>query len=258
MSWEQFESVMSDIITSSLPESQSRSIMTNIKSKKSEFVKFLKVQKRTKKDPNAPEKWNTSYIIFCNEQREKLKRENSSLSATEMTKHFGQLWKSLSEGDKKRYEEISQKDKERYQREMKEYAPEDKHEKSNKKVTPKRPLSSYMLFCQENRTQIKAQNPGFSGAQITSLLAKQWKELSVEEKSRYTQSTKTETKEDLTAEQPNEQKPADVKASFFENMTRQVKKINPKWSNQKVQAEVNRLWLEKDTQEEELSDIEDE
>jgi len=41
-------------------------------------------------------------------------------------------------------------------------------------------------------------------------------------------------------------------------MTRQVKKINPKWSNQKVQAEVNRLWLEKDTQEEELSDIEDE
>lgn len=47
---------------------------------------------------------------------------------------------------------------------------------------PKRPLSSFMLFSQKHRDEIKAKNPDVSFGQVGKLLGQSWKDISPEEK----------------------------------------------------------------------------
>jgi structure-specific recognition protein 1 len=147
---------------------------------------------KRKKDPNAPKKWKTGYILFCVDQREKLKNDDTSLSATEITSKLGSMWKSLSEKDKSKYEALSLKDKSRYENDMTSYTPsgefsvEKSSSRSKKERTgPKRPLSSYMYYCQDNRETVKSQNPNMNGKEITTELGKRWKNLTEEQKVPY-------------------------------------------------------------------------
>ena len=50
---------------------------------------------------------------------------------------------------------------------------------------PKRALSAYMFFANENRDIIKAENPDVSFGQVGKLLGEKWKALSPEEKEPY-------------------------------------------------------------------------
>lgn len=51
---------------------------------------------------------------------------------------------------------------------------------------PKRPLSSYMLFCQEERENVKEEHPDFKAKDILSELGRRWKALDDDEKKAYT------------------------------------------------------------------------
>ncbi|KAJ3352135.1 FACT complex subunit [Entophlyctis luteolus] len=77
--------------------------------------------KKVKKDPNAPKGAQSSYIIFSNEVRDKVRAENPSLSLTETSKKIGAMWKELSADEKKKYEDLAAKDKKRVRAEMAEY-----------------------------------------------------------------------------------------------------------------------------------------
>lgn len=50
---------------------------------------------------------------------------------------------------------------------------------------PKRSLSAYMFFANENRDIVRAENPGISFGQVGRLLGEKWKALSSEDKSPY-------------------------------------------------------------------------
>jgi hypothetical protein len=50
---------------------------------------------------------------------------------------------------------------------------------------PKKPLSTYMIYCQENREKIKLENPDFTFSEIMKHLGTSWKGLNGEEKSSY-------------------------------------------------------------------------
>ena len=50
---------------------------------------------------------------------------------------------------------------------------------------PKRALSAYMFFANENRDIIKAENPDVSFGQVGKLLGEKWKALSPEEREPY-------------------------------------------------------------------------
>lgn len=182
--------------SSSLNKSDISSVMEAWNERKSEVSKLFDSStsrsSKRKKDPNAPKKWKTGYILFCIDQREKLKNEDSSLSATEITSKLGSMWKSLIEKDKSKYEALSIKDKARYENDMCSYTPsgefsvEKSSSRSKKERTgPKRPLSSYMYYCQDNRDSVKAQNPNMNGKEITTELGKRWKNLTQEQKVPY-------------------------------------------------------------------------
>ena len=187
--------MLSEVLSSTLEQNDIESVMEAWNERKSDVSKLFdgvssgRVKRR--KDPNAPKKWKTGYILFCVDQRDKLKAENGALSATEITSRLGALWKNLTEKEKSKYELLSNKDKIRYENDMSSYNPpesatgEEKGRRSRVKqerTGPKRPLSSYMYFCQDQRDAIKTANPNMNGKEITSELGRVWKSLSDEAK----------------------------------------------------------------------------
>jgi hypothetical protein len=192
-SMNKLSTMLSEVLSSTLEQGDVASVMEAWNERKSEVSKLLGSGTRVKrkKDSNAPKKWKTGYILFCVDQREKLKKENEGLSATEITSRLGAMWKKISDKDKAKYEALSSKDKVRYEKEMESYTPppEDEVEEKTKRgrekkerTGPKRALSSYMYFCQDARESVKNDNPDMNGKEVTSELGRRWKELTDEQK----------------------------------------------------------------------------
>ena len=60
-------------------------------------MKESKPKKRGKKDPNAPKKALSAYMIWLGETRETIKKENPGISVTELSKKAGLMWKALED-----------------------------------------------------------------------------------------------------------------------------------------------------------------
>ncbi|KAI8895872.1 high mobility group box domain-containing protein [Globomyces pollinis-pini] len=73
---------------------------------------------RAKKDPNAPKKGLSAFMIYSQENRARIKKENPDATFGQMGKLLGAAWKSLSDDDREEYVEKAAKDKERYETEM--------------------------------------------------------------------------------------------------------------------------------------------
>lgn len=80
-----------------------------------------KPQKK-KRDPNAPKAASNAYMIFCKENRPKLKEEHPELPFGRLGAKLGEVWRALSPEEKKPYEDRAADDRERYRKEMESYA----------------------------------------------------------------------------------------------------------------------------------------
>lgn len=78
-----------------------------------------KEAKKSKKDKNAPKRGQTAFMVWMNESREQIKKDNPGISFTDIAKKGGELWSALK--DKSKWEAVAAKDKERYTKEMEEY-----------------------------------------------------------------------------------------------------------------------------------------
>ncbi|CAD5234722.1 unnamed protein product [Bursaphelenchus xylophilus] len=86
-------------------------------SKKSE--KAEKKGKKKEKDPNAPKRPQTAYFLFLAEKRPMISKEVSGVA--EVSKKAGEMWKSLGDDEKKKYQALADEAKKEYDRKMKEY-----------------------------------------------------------------------------------------------------------------------------------------
>jgi hypothetical protein len=98
-------------------------ILSKIKSKKT----------KAKKDPNAPKKPRSAYILFSSDNRADVKEENPDMITTDITKEIARLWREANSDVKEEYKEKAQEDKKRYEREMEDYNPPSDIEESSKK-----------------------------------------------------------------------------------------------------------------------------
>jgi hypothetical protein len=193
-SWKSLTDIISNAVSrSSLTPTQTKNIMTAINESKSQLSSFLTEtgRKKREKDPNAPVRPRTSYILFCSEQRPVLKEANPTLSATEITSELGRQWKALAPANRVKYDKSAAEDKERYNAEMKNYIPPEgivvskRAKKPKDPNAPKRALSAYMFFCNDRRAQVKEENPSMNGPQVVTELGRLWRELSDEDKVPY-------------------------------------------------------------------------
>lgn len=97
-------------------------------------------KKRAAKDPNAPKKPLTSYILFYNHLRSSVAEKNTELSQVDIAKEIARQWKEMSESDKNYWKGIYEKDKVKYDQELAKYnASKDLLPKdvSSKDISPK-------------------------------------------------------------------------------------------------------------------------
>lgn len=91
------------------------------KPKKSAVVS-RKSEKKSKKDPNAPTRPPTAYLLWFNENRQKIKDSlGSSAGVVDVARAAGEKWKTLDKEVKAKYQGLADKLRERYEEEVKEY-----------------------------------------------------------------------------------------------------------------------------------------
>lgn len=91
-------------------------------------------QKKKRKDQNAPKRAANAYMIFCRERRAELKKEHPELPFGQLGAKLGEMWRSMSQQEKKPFEEKAAQDRERYKNEMANYSPSNGDERPPKKM----------------------------------------------------------------------------------------------------------------------------
>ncbi|CCW59605.1 unnamed protein product [Phytomonas sp. EM1] len=144
--------------------------------------------KKEKKPDNYPKAALSAYIIFGNEQREKIKAENPGIAITEILKETGRRWAAASEEEKEHYKKLAEADKVRFDKELKVYLADggrvykrgQKDGKGSKGEAkgPKRALSSYMYFANDFRVK----HPELGMTEQMKQAGMEWKKLTDEEK----------------------------------------------------------------------------
>merc|ERR550519_257383 len=83
--------------------------------------KMKQAKKKFKKDPNAPKRSLSAYMIFVNDTRPQYVKDNPDLAVTEVLSGLGKMWADVSSSDKAGYEKRAAKLKEKYSKELAKY-----------------------------------------------------------------------------------------------------------------------------------------
>jgi hypothetical protein len=78
-------------------------------------------KKKAKKDPLAPKRGMSAFMLFSNEQRNKIKGENPEATFGEVGRKVGEAWKALNDKQKQVYVKKAEQDKKRYETELQKY-----------------------------------------------------------------------------------------------------------------------------------------
>jgi hypothetical protein len=139
-----------------------------------------KKEKKENKKSSGLSKNKSAYIFFCLEERAEISKKNPELSSKEITKILAKNWGELKENDDGRMTELQEKalkDKERYTKEKSDSENEKSDGEGNAEPKKKKKMSSYILFCKEERATIKAEFPEYNSKEIISELGRRWSEL---------------------------------------------------------------------------------
>ncbi|KAL3152984.1 hypothetical protein ABBQ38_012012 [Trebouxia sp. C0009 RCD-2024] len=152
-----------------------------------------KKRQRSKKPVDAPTRPKSAYMFFLGEFREQFKVDNpDSKKVAEVASAAGEKWRSLSEEEKKGYEEASAKAKADYRVVMTEYEkdhpkPPRRQKRARDPSELKRPQSAYFFFLADFRELYKKDHPDEATAVkvIGREAGERWKAMSLEDKEPY-------------------------------------------------------------------------
>merc|ERR1711978_58739 len=124
---------------------------------------------------------------------------------------------------------------------------------------PKKPLSAYFLFSQEERLKVKAENPDYSITEVAKELGRRWATLNPAVKQSYEQRYQDARKvydQEMNHYKPQKKKkdpnaPKQPLSAYFIFSTEErlkVKEENPNFSICEVAKELGRRWAEMDPQ----------
>lgn len=123
----------------------------------------------------------SSYAFFvqtCREEHKK-KHPGEQVDFSEFSKKCSEKWKAMNAKEKKRFEEMAEKDKARYENEVANSSggkpvKGGKRKRTKDPNAPKRYLSAFFFFCNEERPKVKAEFPGHTVSETAKELGKRW------------------------------------------------------------------------------------
>jgi hypothetical protein len=83
--------------------------------------KKKKPKPKKEHDPNAPKRPLNAYLLFCHDNREKVKSENPELKGKDIVHELGKMWKQTSEKIKNNYNKKALELKNQHETDMKEH-----------------------------------------------------------------------------------------------------------------------------------------
>ena len=152
--------------------------------KKKEDKKKEKKDSKKNKHKDEPKKPKSPYICFCSEMRAKVLEDEPKLDNKKIMSRLGELWKELSDTEKIKWSKIAAEDKKRYEGEMAQFLKD--HPEEVKKPAIKKPLTAYVIFCNEKRPEVTKKYPELGPKEIMSKLGELWKAESDESKKKWT------------------------------------------------------------------------
>jgi len=148
-------------------------------------------QTRAKKDPNAPKRPLCGFMMFSSEERAKVRQLMPNAGVGELGKELGKRWAEASPEIRAKYNAMAGLDKERFVREKNEYqlAPrmgQWRGARAKKDPNaPKRNVPGFMWFSNDERGQIRAENPGMRVGDCAKELSRRWALADPETRARY-------------------------------------------------------------------------
>ncbi|KAG2464700.1 SSRP1 protein, partial [Polypterus senegalus] len=88
---------------------------------KSEKKSHKKAEGKKGKDPGAPKRPMSAYMLWLNANREKIKSDFPGISVTEISKKAGEMWKGMSKEKKEEWDRKAEEAKKDYEKAMKDY-----------------------------------------------------------------------------------------------------------------------------------------
>ena len=174
--------------------------------------KLTKKERKAARDPAAPRKPLSSFMLWSQQEREVVRAELSSggdavVSLGDIGKELGRRWQSLGDDKKKEFEQQATAAKEQYHQALAAYQPsqefllkrqqllQQNEKKMSKKQTakakdpaaPKRPMSAFLLWAAANREQVKADlgTASSGGPDMLRELGRRWGQLAEDAKAGY-------------------------------------------------------------------------
>jgi hypothetical protein len=159
------------------------------------------------KDPNAPKRNLSAYLLYQNAMRDQFKADNPGMTFGQLSKYTSHMYRSLTPEEKAQWENRSIADKQRFEDEMRRYVPppgfdpqgvlidtqpayvSSAHTKKTKKPkdpkAPKRARGSYVFFTNHIRPLIMKEKPDTKFVELGAIMGERWRNISKEEKAKY-------------------------------------------------------------------------
>jgi len=146
------------------------------------------------KGDSRPRGRMTAYAFFVQTAREEQKRlhPGGSVVFADFSRSCAGRWNSLSEEEKKPYKMMAERDKSRFEVEMKNFPGEKQRRGGGKRRrrtkdpnAPKRSLSAFFWFCNDERQKVKGLNPEFGIGDVAKELGRLWSIAAPEVKQKY-------------------------------------------------------------------------
>jgi len=102
-------------------ESKKRKRSSSSSRSKSRSKSPAKKKRKAKKDPNAPKRALSAYMLFCKHHRPAVVKKNPKEPVTEIAKLLAKMWNKAGNDEKKPFEKDAEKAKAKYEQEMKKY-----------------------------------------------------------------------------------------------------------------------------------------
>lgn len=180
----------------------------NSKKNQQNLIKLFKKNNVKVKDPFKPKRGKSGFLFFCDENRDKLKKEFPEMSVKQIVSTLGLRWKTLkinNSSEIQKYEQMSVLDRNRYKKEMSSYVPllNRKYEKKsidrkkknidkissekNTKKRSKRTQTEIMFdnYIKNKRVKIRKSHPELDSKGVLDYLKDKWDRLPIEKREKY-------------------------------------------------------------------------
>jgi high mobility group protein B2 len=159
--------------------------------------------KKPDRDPNAPKRNLSAYLLYQNAMRDQFKAVNPGMTFGQLAKYTSAMYAQLPPHEKEAWSARAEADKGRYLHELSTYVPPPGFDSKGDAIVsapmmmmqpgikpkpqkdanaPKRNISAYLLYQNAMREQFKRDNPGMTFGQLAKYTSHMYKNLTPQEK----------------------------------------------------------------------------